>query len=230
VRQLKTDALITVSRLFSLTEYEVAHEGDSMDCGHDEAFYQRFHDISTEMAPERQRYMYIWLMKYTTSLEGQGKRVGGKLWRERWLTERASTGRLKKGLPDVTDDTGMAKVVSAPVESEDEQLLNRLNLQLASAGHAQVPDPDRTAVIVEGLNESQRRRAERTEEMRQMAEDIAAWYAEEHTSTDEGDGYTLWMEDTRNRLLETLPGATAENMTDHIVLFMMYETYSAEEE
>lgn len=230
VRQLKTDALMTASRLFSLTEHEVAHEGDSMDCGHDEAFYQRFHDISTEMAPERQRYMHIWLMKYTTSLEGEGKRASGKHWRERWLTERASTGRQKKGLPGVTDDTGVAKAVSAPVEPEDERLLNRLNLQLAGAGHAQAPDPDWTAVIAEGLKESQRRQAEHAEEMRLMADDIAAWYVEEHTDADEEDGYVLWMEETRNRLLGMLPGATAENLTDHIVQFMMHETYSAEEE
>ncbi len=230
VRQLKTDALMTASRLFSLTEHEVAHEGDSMDCGHDEAFYQRFHDISTEMAPERQRYMHIWLMKYTTSLEGDGKRASGKHWRERWLTERASTGRQKKGLPGVTDDAGMAKAVSAPVEPEDERLLNRLNLQLAGDGHIQVPDPDWTAVIAEGLNRSKRRQAERDEEMRQMADDIAAWYAEEHTDADGGDGYVLWMEETRNRLLEMLPGATAESLTDQIVQFMMHETYSTEEE
>ena len=63
-----------------------------------------------------------------------------------------------------------------------------------------------------------------------MADDIAAWYAEEHTDMDEEDGYVLWMEETRNRLLGTLPGATAESLTDHIVQFMMHETYSAEEE
>ncbi|STQ14807.1 Uncharacterised protein [Enterobacter cloacae] len=33
VRRLKPDALRTASLLFSLTEHEVAHEGDSLDCG-----------------------------------------------------------------------------------------------------------------------------------------------------------------------------------------------------
>ncbi|MDI6540072.1 ATP-binding protein, partial [Pantoea ananatis] len=85
VRQLKTDALRTASRLFSLTEHEVAHEGDSMDCGHDEEFYQRFHDISTACATDRQHFMHVWLMKYTTSLEGAGKRAKGQAWSERYL-------------------------------------------------------------------------------------------------------------------------------------------------
>ncbi|WGC20711.1 ATP-binding protein [Enterobacter ludwigii] len=230
VRRLKTDALMTASRLFSLTEHEVAHQGDSMECGHDEAFYQRFHDISTGMAQERQRYMHIWLMKYTTSLEGEGKRAGGKHWRERWLTERASTGRQKKGLPGMTDDADIAKAIIEPVEPEDEQQLNWLNLQMENNSHTQISEPDWAAVIAEGLKRSQRLQAERDEEMRQMAEDIAAWYAEEHTASDEEDGYVLWMEETRTRLLETLPGATAESLTDSIVQFMMHGTDSAEEE
>jgi hypothetical protein len=51
------------------------------------------------MAPERQRYMHIWLMKYTTRLEGEGKRAGGKHWQERWLTERARPATRRKGFP-----------------------------------------------------------------------------------------------------------------------------------
>ena len=34
-------ALETVAYAFGLIEHELAHQGDSLDCGHDEAFYPR---------------------------------------------------------------------------------------------------------------------------------------------------------------------------------------------
>ncbi|KAG0183101.1 hypothetical protein DFQ28_001777 [Apophysomyces sp. BC1034] len=63
VRRLKNDPIKTAGYLFSLAEHEVAHQGDSIDCGHDEAFYQRYHDISISMACERQRYLHLFLQK-----------------------------------------------------------------------------------------------------------------------------------------------------------------------
>nr|UKE82748.1 hypothetical protein KXZ65_15495 [Pectobacterium sp. PL152] len=70
-----------------------------MDCGHDEAFYQRFHDVSIRMAEERQRYMHVFLMKYTTSMEREGKKAAGKAWQERFLVDRVGSGREKRGCP-----------------------------------------------------------------------------------------------------------------------------------
>lgn len=132
VRQLKTDALKTASYIFSLLEHEISHEGDSVDCGHDEAFYQRYHDISLTMAQERQRYIHIWLMKYTMSLENEGKKSNGNAWRERFLQERAGNGRIKKGLGKIIDDIPKDELEGIP-PTENLALINFLNTMLSNA-------------------------------------------------------------------------------------------------
>ncbi|WP_449632037.1 hypothetical protein [Rahnella aceris] len=90
--------------LFSLIDDETAHESDSQDCGHDEAFYQRFHDISISLADVRQRYIHVWMMKYTTSMEREGKTAAGKVWQERNLSDRVGNSREKRGLPRMIED------------------------------------------------------------------------------------------------------------------------------
>jgi hypothetical protein len=98
VKRLNSKPLETVAYIFGLVEHEVAHQGDSIACGHDEAFYQRYHDISIRMAPERQRFMHKWLMKYTMSLEREGQKSRGRAWSERYLVDRVGSGRMKRGL------------------------------------------------------------------------------------------------------------------------------------
>ncbi|WP_315851107.1 ATP-binding protein [Yersinia aldovae] len=39
VKRIKTYPLKAISYIFSILEHEIAHEGDSLDCGHDEAFF-----------------------------------------------------------------------------------------------------------------------------------------------------------------------------------------------
>ncbi|CAH6334041.1 ATP-binding protein [Pantoea agglomerans] len=232
VRQLKTDALRTASRLFSLTEHEVAHEGDSMDCGHDEAFYQRFHDISTKCAAERQHFMHVWLMKYTMSLEGAGKRAKGRAWQERYLAERVSTGREKKGLPGIITDDNLSEEINASAEPEDSNRLTFLN-QLSGAQGKDVPAavnwPD---VVAEGIQVVISTR-EQWEERQRL--DEAAWMASRTDDTgrdedeDESDEQE-YLESSRRRLLELLPGATPENLTVEIFEYLLYMTMTQEEE
>ncbi|AUX71582.1 ATP-binding protein [Erwinia pyrifoliae] len=220
VRRLKTDPLRTASLLFSLTEHEVSHQGDSMDCGHDEAFYQRFHDISTLHAPDRQRYMHVWLMKYTTSLEAEGKRAAGIAWRERWLEERASIGREKKGLSAVIDDTDLVEAINAPEEPEDTARLNFLNLQLAGAGAAAPEGPDWEDVIAQGIatalsNQAQYREChQRYNELMQQPEDGS------EAQDQEADRRQM-IEENRNCYLSMLPDATAELLTDEVVCYLL---------
>ncbi|MBP2195078.1 ATP-binding protein [Pantoea cypripedii] len=234
VRRLKSDALRTASLLFSLTEHEVAHEGDSLDCGHDEAFYQRFHDISTLCAPDRQRYMHVWLMKYTTSLEAEGKRATGTAWRERWLAERASTGREKKGLPGVISHEGIEAAVSAPPEPEDASRLSFLNQQLNGAGTAAPAETDWNSVVAEGIEQTRKNQAERLREQKALEE----WYASEEDAsnmlTDEQRAAEadeqMWLASLKLHYLSILPGATEENLNDRVVEFLAYMTVSEEEE
>ncbi|WP_187682477.1 hypothetical protein [Pseudomonas fluorescens] len=134
MKRLKSCPLRSAAYIFSLIEHEVAHEGDSLDCGHDEAFYQRFHDLALQHSEQRQRYMHMWLMKYTTSLEGDGKRVRGEAWRERYLVDRADSGREKRGLPPTIEDVSNDPVVVDPVPDENMAFIDYQNTLLAVVG------------------------------------------------------------------------------------------------
>lgn len=138
VQRLKSRPLKTVMYIFSLIEHEIAHEGDSLDCGHDEAFYQRFHDISINHAEDRQWYMHLWLMRYTTSLENEGKRASGEAWRERFLVDRADTGRGERGLKPAIDDTSTHPIVAEPDTVEDLAFINTQNARLHNVEHTRV--------------------------------------------------------------------------------------------
>lgn len=141
VKRIKKDPLKTVSYIFSLVEHEVAHQGDSLACGHDEAFYQRFHDIALSMAEERQRFIHRWLMKYTTSMEKEGQKASGSAWAERYLVDRAGSGRMKRGLsPAIKDLSGLA-LMDAEVPEQDMALMSAINSNLMDAG-AYPPPPD----------------------------------------------------------------------------------------
>ncbi|EBV2165541.1 ATP-binding protein [Salmonella enterica subsp. enterica serovar Eastbourne] len=234
VRRLKPDALRTASLLFSLTEHEVAHQGDSLDCGHDEAFYQRFHDISTLCAPDRQHYMHVWLMKYTTSLEAEGKRAKGTAWRERYLSERASTGREKKGLPGVISHEVIEVAVNAPSEPEDVARLSFLNLQLNGAGTAVPAEIDWNSVVAAGIEQTRVNQAIRGQQQKELEECYAS---EEYVTgmlTDEQraaeDEEQMWLESRKLHYLSILPGATEENLDDNALKFLAYMTDSEEEE
>lgn len=163
VRQLKTDALRTASRLFSLTEHEVAHEGDSLDCGHDEGFYQRFHYISTACAAHRQHFMHVWLMKYTISLEGAGRRAKGRVWQERSLAERVST-------PGIITDDSLSEAITAPVEPEEGHRPTFLNQQFGADGTQSLASVNWAEVAAEG-GEVVRRSQERKAELARFRED-----------------------------------------------------------
>ena len=97
VKRLKADALKTVAYLFGLVEHEVAHQGDSFGCGDDEAFNLRYKKISLGMAPERQRFIHMWLMKYAASLESERKKARGRASNKRYLFDRPKSGHLKCG-------------------------------------------------------------------------------------------------------------------------------------
>ncbi|KVV40936.1 DNA mismatch repair protein MutL [Burkholderia territorii] len=171
VKRLKTVPLKAAAYIFSLIEHEVAHEGDSLDCGHDEAFYQRFHDLTIKYAQERQWYMHAWLMRYTTSMEGEGKRARGEAWRERYLVDRAGTGRTKRGLPRAIDDVATEPAVVTPEENMG--FIDYQNARLVQAGVCP-PPPNWTEVLDRARATQQQIEAElRARRERQEAEDAA---------------------------------------------------------
>ncbi|MEX5685333.1 ATP-binding protein [Pseudomonas silesiensis] len=141
VRRLKSCPIRTAAYIFTLVEHEVAHQGDSLDCAHDEAFYQRFHDLALRHSEQRQRYMHMWLMKYTMSIESDGKRARGEAWRERYLVDRAGSGREKRGLPPAIEDVSNDPVIVGSVPDENMAFIERQNILLGGAGTCP-PAPD----------------------------------------------------------------------------------------
>jgi len=150
VRRLRTDPLRTAGYLFSLIEHEAAHEGDSLDCGHDEAFYQRFHDISISIADVRQRYIHVWMMKYTTSMEREGKKAEGKAWQERYLSDRVGNGREKRGLPRMIEDARLTEDIHADVAEENPLVIAHLNIALRSEQDPRL-EPNWDTVMLRGI-------------------------------------------------------------------------------
>lgn len=187
VKRLSNKPLEAVAYIFGLVEHEVAHQGDSIACGHDEAFYQRYHDLSIRMAPERQRFTHKWLMKYTMSMERESQKTRGNAWNERWLVDRVGSGRMKRGLSPVIEDVSSHPVVTDPVPDQSMALLTIINTTLVQTGAC--PEPPNWDVVREqarreqcALNEASRaandaRNAEDEEIQRyidSMYEDAAA--------------------------------------------------------
>lgn len=158
VKRIKSEPLKTVTYIFSLMEHEIAHEGDSLDCGHDEAFYQRYHDLSIKMAPDRQRYMHMWLMKYTMSLEQKwnGKKERNRAWWEKRLLDRAGDGREKHELPGMIEDVSNDPVMTFEALIEDVGMIDQINFDLAASG--QCPPPPDWKTVFENAKKEQIKR------------------------------------------------------------------------
>ena len=182
VRRLRTDPLRVCSRIFSYLDHELAHEGDSLDCGHDEAFFQRYHDLSVEMAEQRQHFIHVWLRKYTRSLEMEGKwSTSGNAWYERRLLERAGDGRLKRGMSPAIEDLGDHPAVVAVVPEQNMALLREVNTRLVSTGRCPA-SPNWEAVVREGTALQRERdrleregAAERQARSNEENADLQAW-------------------------------------------------------
>ncbi|WP_205710498.1 ATP-binding protein [Burkholderia cepacia] len=164
VKTLKKDPIKTAGYLFGLTEHEVAHQGDSIDCGHDEAFYQRYHDISIAMAAERQRYMHLFMQKYVYSMEGEGNRDRSKLWYEQRLIERANNGRQKRELPPAIEDMTTLPFFADSPAAEDMDVVLTVNARLVESGA--LPPPPDWEVVRRNAREAQWRISEAQREAR----------------------------------------------------------------
>jgi len=117
--------------------------------------------------------MHLWLMRYTTSMECEGKRARGEAWRERYLVDRAGSGRAKKGLPPAIDSASDHPVVMEPAIAESIAFIDYQNARLVQAG-ACPPPPNWSEVIDRAHTEQQRLESElRTEAERRRAEDDA---------------------------------------------------------
>lgn len=230
VKRLKSHPLKTTAAIFSLIEHEIAHEGDSLDCGHDEAFYQRFHDIVLRYSEERQRHMHLWLMRYTASMEGEGKRARGEAWRERYLVDRAGSGRAKKGLTPAIEDVSNDPVVVQPVPVENRAFIDHLNIKLIQAGLCPTP-PDWSEIFDQARNAQTGIEAELRREAQRLAEARAQRDDEERALWAEIEDYEIALgeeEDAARRRFAALLNVTPDEINQEALGCLMYETSSDE--
>ena len=197
IQRLKVAPFETVSRAFALMEHELAHQGDSLSCGHDEAFYQRHHDLSMKMAGVRQTYIHKWMSKYAQSManEGKGKDEGARVWREVRLHEAIGDGRQKRHLAtDANPLSQEEQQVALPCTSDD--LIQRINDRLIGSG-ACPPPPDWGEVerlaLQQRLRHAESRRAASEAEQQTLAdyqrslEEQAMWERLQSEAMDEED-------------------------------------------
>ncbi|MHC8403557.1 ATP-binding protein [Pseudomonas sp. MDT1-17] len=178
VKRLNAEPLKTAAYIFGLVEHEIAHKGDSLECGHDEAFYQRYHDISIQMSPERQRYMHMWLMKYTSSMESEGKKARGNAWNERYLVDRVGSGRVKRGLPPAIEDLSADRLVQAEVPAESMAFINVVNAGLIQRGVCP-PPPDWQQVLEQAAHDQVEISRENRAKAEQKRLENDEWWEEE---------------------------------------------------
>ncbi len=171
VERLNVEPLKAANYLFSLAEHEVAHEGDSVDCGHDEAFYQRYHDISLRMSETRARYMHIFLSKLHTSMENEGKpKDTYKAYYESRLASRVGDGRQKRGLSPAIEDVSADPLVTADVPQENMAFLDLVNNALVAAGVCP-PPPDWDELLQRAKQQQELLNAQVAERLRAMREE-----------------------------------------------------------
>lgn len=215
VQRLRSDPLKTAGYILSLTMHEVAHQGDSMDCGHDEAFYQRYHDICMRHAGELQRYIHMWLMKYTRSMEDEGKGPSGYAWSEQRLRERVGSGRQKRGLPGVIEDVSGDPVVAGEPPAENLSFIALQNTKLVESGLC--PPPPNWSEV---LDRAQQARAEIAEKERQRAaERLALEEAWQTEIRENEEAYEKELQDARARyatLLGIEPSAIGDDALEYI--------------
>lgn len=131
-KKLASEPLKTAHLLFSLLEHEVAHEGDSMDAGHDGQFFSRFHDINIEYAQDRQQFIHLWLRTYTYRMQVESRRLKGSLRFADALLNRANDQLEKRNLPAIADEIS-SETLSAFADNRDsDALLRSVNRSIQS--------------------------------------------------------------------------------------------------
>lgn len=175
VEKLKSEGLRAAQRIFALVDHELAHAGDSLDATHDEAFFNRYHDLTLEHAHNKQFYLQQFTRKYMASVE-RGKPAG---WARR---ESTVESRIQKA-------EGPASLVANPAEGYPQRdseplsdvVMARINASLGGGGPAwEEQELERQIAL-----EAKRKAESKAEDERldalyaQLEEDSAAWEPEE---------------------------------------------------
>lgn len=176
VEKLKTAPLQTAARIFALVDHEISHQGDSVGCGHDEAFWERYHDISIGLSDVRQEYLSIWIRRYTKKLASIGAKTSARAQVQRREQDDLDSARKNLGI------TSPESTFTVPEEPSPESAdhLNAINLSLVKAGHCPAP-PNLESLLSQARATAESQRAKE----RAKAE-------EDKALLDEMERMTLW--------------------------------------
>jgi hypothetical protein len=208
VKRLSGSPIQAVGHIMSLVDHELAHEGDSVDCGHDEAFLHRYHELSLQNAGLRQRYLLRWVQKYTRSLAEEGKRRRGRAVEFERAITRAENERHKRGMPGfdgINDVDGLVDVEPSPT------LVGEINARLNASG-VNPHEPDWVAVLEEARRAEAQRAAQWREKRVAEAAEHAAWDLK----------VTAWREEDERKLMRMaeLLGVDVAAIDDEAMLFL----------
>jgi hypothetical protein len=183
VKKLSGSPIQAVGHILSLVDHELAHEGDSVDCGHDEAFLHRYHELSLRNAGLRQLYLLRWVQKYTKSLAEEGKPGRGRAVAFERAIARAENERHKRRMPGLGGVDDVDDLVDA---EPDPTLLGEINARINARG-VNPAEPDWAAVIEEAQWAEALRAARWREQQAAAAAERAAWHLQE----------AAWLEEQR---------------------------------
>lgn len=148
IKALSGGGLRAAMRIFALMDHELAHEGDSLDATHDEAFFNRYHELSINFAGAKQAYLHHWAYKYGLSLE-RGKRAG---WARRHLT---AIERVKRAEGDESSfAVPMADGEPALTPEPSEAILAFINAGLGAQPSKGI-DPDKLRADLEDFRQNE---------------------------------------------------------------------------
>jgi hypothetical protein len=131
VKKLSGSGLSAAYRILALVDHELAHEGDSLNAVHDEAFYARYHDISLKHAMDRHHTIQRFLAYYSSAVYQSADRRQRKGWADR---HDFNLKRINKLRQPFEGDEENSVVVPELSMTDEVALLDQVNHALRLQG------------------------------------------------------------------------------------------------
>lgn len=176
IKALPGEGLAAAHRIFAVVDHELAHEGDSLDAAHDEAFFNRYHDISLGFAALKQRCLHRWVANYALVL-GRASKSGAV---RRHLTQ---TGRVMALEGERSAFAPAEPDLNEPPPAPSPAAVAQLNAALGRPGAGWDGEAVREAVA-----ESQALREQARAERARWEAEEALWAQEQGGEDQEDDG------------------------------------------
>lgn len=134
VDKLGGGGLMTAYEIMALVDHELAHEGDSLNAVHDEAFYARYHDLSLKHAGWRHHTIQRFLSHYSSALyQGQSRRKR-RGWADRHDFNIKRINQLRLPIDHTLPEDAEHESVAPLLNADEGTVLARVNHALRLAG------------------------------------------------------------------------------------------------